>query len=246
MGERVRAALAASDEAVLCGALEAAEHPAQGTLLDGVALCADPADALAEAQAAIDFSVPASSLAAAAAAAERGVAYVCGTPGWSERERAELEAHGARIPVVWAANFSVSVNVLFHLTRRAGELLGDAFDTEIVEIHHRAKRDAPSGTALFLAEQVAAARGQRLADHLVLERAGDTGARPAGAIGVQTLRGGDNPGEHTVLFVGRGERLELAHRSATRDHFAAGALRAALWAVDRPPGFYGMDEVLGI
>jgi 4-hydroxy-tetrahydrodipicolinate reductase len=246
MGERVRAALVQSSDAVLCAALEAEGHAATGDTLDGILLGDDPAAAFGEAQVAIDFSVPPASLAALSAAAEHGVAYVCGTTGFSEDEKAQLISCAAKVPVVWAANFSISVNVLFHLTRRASELLGEGYDAEIVELHHSAKRDAPSGTALFLAEQIGEARGQSPRDCFVLERAGETGERPPGAIGVQSLRGGDNPGEHTVFFIGRGERLELAHRAATRDHFAAGALRAARWAVRQPPGFYGMAEVLGL
>ncbi len=242
----MRAALSESDEAVLCGALEAAGHPDTGTFLGPVALCDEPRDALADAQVAIDFSAPAASLAALAAAAEAGVAYVCGTTGFDDAGRAALEAQAATVPIVWAANFSVAVNALIHLSGRASAMLGSGYDAEIVELHHSAKRDAPSGTALVLAEQIAAARGRKLAEHLVLERAGETGPRPADAIGVQTLRGGDAAGEHTVLFIGRGERIELIHRAATRDHFAAGALRAAFWAVEQPPGFYSMADVLGL
>ena len=227
MGERVRAALVQSSDAVLCAALEAEGHAATGDTLDGILLGDDPAAAFGEAQVAIDFSVPPASLAALSAAAEHGVAYVCGTTGFSEDEKAQLISCAAKVPVVWAANFSISVNVLFHLTRRASELLGEGYDAEIVELHHSAKRDAPSGTALFLAEQIGEARGQSPRDCFVLERAGETG-------------------ERTVFFIGRGERLELAHRAATRDHFAAGALRAARWAVRQPPGFYGMAEVLGL
>jgi 4-hydroxy-tetrahydrodipicolinate reductase len=136
--------------------------------------------------------------------------------------------------------------VLAWLTREAARKLGPDYDAEIVELHHAAKRDAPSGTALRLGEAVAEGRAQKLSDHLVLERAGDIGARPEGAIGIQTLRGGDHPGEHTVLFAGRGEHLELVHRSHTRDHFARGALRAALWLLGRPAGLYRVEEALGL
>jgi 4-hydroxy-tetrahydrodipicolinate reductase len=171
---------------------------------------------------------------------------VCGTTGFSQRERGELASLAKRLPLVLAPNFSIAVHVLTHLVGEAARLLGPDFDAEIVELHHAAKRDAPSGTALRLAAAVASARGQDLEAALVLAREGETGARPAGAIGVQALRGGDSPGEHTVLLVGRGERLELAHRAATRDHFAAGALHAARWARGRPPGLYGMDDVLAL
>jgi 4-hydroxy-tetrahydrodipicolinate reductase len=246
MGERVIAALAGAD-AELSGALEAAGHADLGReMAPGVMLTDDPVAALANADAAVDFSIPAASLAALRAAAARGVAYVCGTTGFAAPERAEIERLAERAPIVLAPNFSVAVNVLAHLVGEAARLLGASFDAEIVELHHAAKRDAPSGTALRLAAAIAEARGQTLKEALVLAREGETGPRPAGAIGIQTLRGGDNPGEHLVLLVGRGERLELAHRAATRDHFAQGALRAARWARGRAPGLYGMEQVLGL
>lgn len=245
MGERVRTALADAADARLVGALESAGHPGLGReLARGVVATADAAQAFAEADVVIDFSVPSASLAALRAAAERGLAYVCGTTGFTSEQHAELAALAKRVALVLAPNFSVAVNVLVHLAAEAARLLGPSFDAEIVELHHAAKRDAPSGTALRLAAAVAEARGQDLERALVLAREGETGPRPAGAIGVQALRGGDNPGEHTVLLVGRGERLELIHRAATRDHFAAGALHAARWAHGRPPGLYGMEDVL--
>lgn len=246
MGERVREALAAAPDAVLVGALEGPGHPELGReLAPGVPLVADARGALAGADAAIDFSVPPATLDALAAAAELGVTYVCGTTGFSPAQRAEFLRLAARVPVVLAPNFSVAVNVLAWLVGEAARLLPD-FDAEIVELHHAGKRDAPSGTALRLAAAIAEARGVDLEKALVLTRQGDTGPRPPGAIGVQALRAGDNPGEHTVLFAGRGERLELAHRAQTRDHFAAGALRAARWAHGRAPGLYSMEQVLGL
>jgi len=247
MGECVRAAIADEPELVLAAALEAPGHPGIGeSVAPGVVVLDDAAKALAGADVAIDFTVPAATLANLRAAADAGVAYVTGTTGFSEAERAELAAAAERIPVLHAPNFSLSVNLLAWLTRQAAARLGSAFDAEIVELHHSAKRDAPSGTALRLAEAVAEGRGGADRDELVLERAGEIGARPAGAIGVQTLRGGDCPGEHTVLFVGRGERLELIHRSATRDHFARGALQAAAWLAGRAPGLYGVEAALGL
>jgi len=246
MGAAVRAAVAADPEARLAALLEGPGHPGLGSERDGLAVGADPAAALAAADVAIDFSVPEATLAALAAAAEAGTPYVLGTTGFTPEQRAEVERAARRIPVVQAANFSVAVNVLNHLAGEAARLLGEGFDAEIVELHHAAKRDAPSGTALWLGETIAGARGTSLEKAGVLAREGEIGARPAGAIGIQTLRGGDNPGEHTVMFVGRGERVELAHRSATRDHFAAGAVRAARWVVGRPPGLHGMAEVLGL
>jgi 4-hydroxy-tetrahydrodipicolinate reductase len=247
MGECVRAALAREPELRLAGALEAPGHPDLGcTLEHGVRLVDDPRAALAGCDVAIDFSRPDATLGYLRLAAGAGVAWVTGTTGFSEDERAELARLAQRTPVVHAPNFSVAVNVLAWLVREAVVRLGPDYDAEIVELHHAAKRDAPSGTALRLAEAVAEARGERLASRLVLERAGEPGARPAGALGVQALRGGDSPGEHTVMLLGRGERLELSHRAQTRDHFAAGAVRAARWLAGRPPGLYRFEQVLDL
>jgi 4-hydroxy-tetrahydrodipicolinate reductase len=247
MGERVLAALAEATDAAACGALEGPGHPDLGReLAPGVRLVADAKEAFGRAEVAIDFSVPSGSLAALRVAADLGVAYVCGTTGFSPAQRQELAQLAERVAVVWAPNFSVAVNVLAHLVGEAARLLGPGFDAEIVELHHAAKRDAPSGTALRLAAAVAEARGQTLDDALVPSRYGETGPRPPGAIGVAALRGGDNPGEHVAMLIGRGERLELVHRAATRDHFAAGALRAARWVRGRSPGLYGMEVVLGL
>ena len=247
MGERVRAAVADADDAELIGALESPGHPGLGAeVAPGIHVVDDASRAFADAAVAIDFSIPRATCAALRVAADAGVAYVCGTTGFSSAERTELEAAASRIPIVWAPNFSVAVNVLTHLVGVAAGLLGPDFNAEIVELHHAAKRDAPSGTALRLAEAIAQAREQDLGKVLVATREGDIGTRPAGAIGVQSLRGGDNPGEHSVFFLARGERLELVHRAATRDHFAAGALRAARWLRGRQPGLYAMEEVLGL
>jgi len=247
MGEQVRRWVAAHDDLELGAALEAPGHPRVGEEIEpGVVVGSDAKAALGGVDVAIDFTIPKATLAGLRAAADAGVAYVTGTTGCSEEEKEEIRVLAERIPVVHAPNFSVAVNVLGWLAREAARKLGPDFDAELFEIHHSAKRDAPSGTALFLAEAVAEGQSKTLADHVVLERAGDTGARPEGAIGIQTLRGGDNPGEHTVYFVGAGERVELVHRSATRDHFAKGAVRAAAWLVGRPPGLYPIDEVFGL
>lgn len=247
MGLEVRAALEGEPRLVFAGALERPGHPEIGARLPGdVILRDEPKAALEGCRVAIDFSVPAATLLNLRAAAEAGVAYVTGTTGFDESGRREIERLAERIPVLHAPNFSVSVNVLGHLAREAARLLGDGYDAELFELHHGQKRDAPSGTALFLAEAVAAGQGKRLADHVVLERAGETGVRPPGAIGIQTLRGGDNPGEHTIYFLGQGERIELTHRAASRGHFAVGAVRAATWILGRPPGLYRIEQVLGL
>lgn len=247
MGERIRSAVADAPSVELAGALESRGHPAVGTAVTpGVLVVDDARAAFANADVVIDFSIPRATCAALRAAADAGIAYVCGTTGFSKTERAELDLAATRIPIVWTPNFSIAVNVLVHLVGSAARLLGPDFDAEIVELHHAAKRDAPSGTALRLAEAIAHVRSETLDDVIVAAREGDVGARPAGAIGVQTLRGGDNPGEHSVFFLGRGERLELVHRAATRDHFAAGALRAARWLHGRAPGLYTIEQVLGL
>ena len=247
MGERVRASLEREPTLVLGAALEDAAHPGQGsTLENGVTVSSDLAEACARCEVVIDFSVPRVTLASARAAAEASAAFVTGTTGLSAADAEALDELGRRIPVLRAANFSVAVNVLAWLTREAAARLGSGYDAEILELHHSAKRDAPSGTALRLAEAVATGRGDGGDRPLVLERAGEIGARPDGSIGIQTLRGGDNAGEHTVHFIGSGERVELAHRSHTRDHFAAGAVRAAAWLVGKPAGRYRVEQVLGL
>lgn len=246
MGEAVRAAVAADDALAVGSLLEGPGHPRLGEAVAGTVVTDDAAAAMAAADVAIDFSVPDSTLANLAVAAEAGVPYATGTTGFTPEQRLALERFATRIPLVQAANFSVAVNVLAHLARVATGLLGDGFDAEIVELHHVDKRDAPSGTALWLGETIAAARGTTLEKAGVLSREGEIGARPAGAIGIQTLRGGDNPGEHTIHFIGQGERIELAHRSFTRDHFASGSVRAARWLLGREPGLYTMADVLGL
>jgi len=255
MGLEIRAALEGEPSLQFAGALERPGHPQVGEAVSGgasdglavgVVLHEDPKRALEGCGVAIDFSVPTATLANMRAAADVGVAYVTGTTGIDEAGMAEIARHAEQIPVLHAPNFSVSVNVLGHLAREAARLLGNGYDAEIFELHHGQKRDAPSGTALFLAEAIAEGQEKRLKEHVVLERAGETGARPEGAIGIQALRGGDNPGEHTIYFIGGGERVELTHRAATRAHFAVGAVRAAAWMVGKAPGLYRIEQVLGL
>jgi len=247
MGLEIRAGLEREPSLRFAGALERPGHEAIGReLIPGVTLSDDPKRALDGCGVAIDFSIPTATLSNLQAAADAGIAYVTGTTGFDEAGQAEIERFAEQIPVLHAPNFSVSVNVLGHLAREAARLLGDGYDAELFELHHGQKRDAPSGTALFLAEAVAEGQNTSLSDHVVLERAGDTGARPEGAIGIQALRGGDNPGEHTVYFIGQGERIELTHRAATRAHFAVGAVRAAAWMVGKKPGLYRIEQVLGL
>ena len=246
MGQMVRQAVSRHPDFVLGGALERNGHPDLGRDVDGTTLTDDPKAAISQGDVVIDFSIPESTLTNLRAAADQGVAYVTGTTGFDVAGLEKLHGYAERIPVVHAPNFSIAVNVLAWLVREASAKLGEGFDAELFELHHSAKRDAPSGTALRLAEAVAEGRNQKLDEKLLLERAGDTGARADGTIAVQTLRGGDSPGEHTVLFIGKGERLELVHRAATREHFAEGAVRAASWLVGRAPGLYRIEEIFGL
>jgi 4-hydroxy-tetrahydrodipicolinate reductase len=170
---------------------------------------------------------------------------VIGTTGHAAADKKKLLALAAKVPCVWAGNFSIGVNLLFALTRRAASLLGPDYDTEIVEMHHRFKQDAPSGTAARLLEIILEER-KLTAAAVRHGRSGITGARPPGEIGVHALRGGDVVGDHTVIFAGLGERLELTHKAADRAIFARGALRAAQWVVSQPPGVYDMQDVLGL
>ena len=194
----------------------------------------------------VDFSAPAFTPGVAALCASRGKALVIGTTGHNDTDRFDISRVIARIPVVWASNFSTGVNALFWLTRKAAEILGPAFDLEIVEMHHRLKKDAPSGTAKTLAEILADVRKLQLDKAARHGRAGMTGERTHGEIGIHSVRGGDVVGDHTVIFATNGERLELAHKASSRDTFANGALRAALWVAKQKPGLYTMQDVLGL
>lgn len=196
------------------------------------------------ADAVIDFTAPEASLEHARACAAAKVPIVIGTTGFSTAQRAELEKLSANALLVVAPNMSVGVNVVIGLAAELARRLGDDFDVEILETHHSKKKDAPSGTALKLAEEIASATGRGRADFR-LAREGVIGERPRREIGVQTLRGGDVVGEHTVFFFGDGERVELSHRATSREQFARGAIRAAAWLQGKSPGLYDMRHVLG-
>ncbi|GAB4171572.1 MAG: 4-hydroxy-tetrahydrodipicolinate reductase [Thalassobaculales bacterium] len=213
----------------------------------GVAVTDQVAAVVSAADVVIDFSVPAAAAGNAATAAGAGVPLLVGTTGLSAEQVAAVEAAAARIPVLIAANTSLGVNLLLGLVRQVARVLDDGFDIEIVEMHHRHKVDAPSGTALALGRAAAAGRGIDAQAGAVRARDGHTGARPRGVIGYAALRGGDVVGDHTVVFAGAGERLELTHRAGSRRIYAAGALKAGLWlAAGRAPGLYGMSDVLGL
>jgi 4-hydroxy-tetrahydrodipicolinate reductase len=210
----------------------------------GVAVTDNLDSAVAAAQVAIDFSTPAAERALIAACIKHRVPAVLGATGLDATD--ELNKLAEIVPVVWAPNFSVGVNALIYLAARAVELLGPEFDIEIIEMHHRNKVDAPSGTAIRITEAVSKARGVNQANAIVHGRTGDVGARTANEIGVLALRGGDVVGEHTLVLAGPGERLELTHRAHSRIIFARGALRAAHWIIEQKPGRYDMADVLSL
>ena len=194
----------------------------------------------------IDFSFHGATAPVAALCARHKKALVIGTTGHSEAEKSQIRTCTPHIPMVWASNYSTGVNTLFWLTRKAAEILGPNFDLEVVEMHHRHKKDAPSGTATTLLEILAAARKLQLKDALRHGREGITGERTSTEIGIHAIRGGDVVGDHTVIFAADGERLELTHKASSRDTFANGALRAAQWVVGQEPGLYDMQDVLGL
>lgn len=198
---------------------------------------------LSRANVVIDFTTPEASVAHARACAEAGVALVVGSTGFSAEAKQQMAEAAKKIPLVMAPNMSVGVNLVIEVAAQLARRLGEDFDVEVMETHHRMKKDAPSGTAMRLAEELARSLG-RDSDDICTSRVGNIGARPRKEIGVQTLRGGDVVGEHTVFFFGDGERVELTHRATSREQFGRGALRAAKWAVAQKPGLYDMTHVL--
>jgi len=211
-----------------------------------VALSASLADVVDDFDVLIDFTFPDLTLENARFCQQHGKQMVVGTTGMSEAEKQQLAQIGEQIPLVFAPNMSVGVNLLLNLLQTTAKALGDDYDVEIIETHHRHKKDAPSGTALRLGEVVASARGQDLAECAVYGRQGFTGERPRGEIGFETVRAGDVVGDHTVLFAGIGERIEITHKASSRMTFAKGATRAAEWLKDKPAGLYDMRDVLGL
>jgi 4-hydroxy-tetrahydrodipicolinate reductase len=254
MGRALIRAISETEGAMLSAAIEYEGSPLigqdaavlAGLPAGGIAIGKDSAAGIAASVVAIEFSTPAATVKHAELAAQAGVAYIAGTTGLASCDEDVLREAAERIPVVYAANYSIGMVLLADLVRRAASRLGPEFDIEIVEMHHRHKVDAPSGSALALGRAAAAGRGVSLDDVAVRGRDGVTGAREKGAIGFASLRGGDVPGDHTVIYAGDCERLELTHRASGRDIFARGAIRAALWAIGQPPGLYDMRDVLGL
>jgi 4-hydroxy-tetrahydrodipicolinate reductase len=254
MGRALAHAILEAKDCTLVGGTEAADAATLGAdlgTLAGLAPCgatvtADASDVIARADAILDFTAPKATAAFARLAAKRGIVHVIGTTGLGAEEDALIAAAAEKARIVKAGNMSLGVTLLAALTRRVAAALGPEFDIEIIEMHHRHKVDAPSGTALLLGNAAAAGRQVALADHSVRTRDGHTGARREGTIGFATLRGGDVVGDHTVIFAGPGERIELTHRASDRTIFARGAVKAAQWAATKPPGLYAMTDVLGL
>ena len=243
MGAHVCAAVAADPAATLASAVERPGHPELGRSVGpGISLGADLDAALAACDVMIDFSLPPASVTLAEAAAKRERAIVIATTGFGPDQLAQIGAAAKRSAILMAPNFSVGIQLLTELVELAARRLPD-YDLEVLELHHSAKVDAPSGTALRLAEAAAEARGQKLSEQAVFAREGLTGARRPHTIGMQTLRAGSSPGEHTVFLAGPGERIELTHRALSREGFASGALRAAHWLAGKTPGLYTLRDV---
>lgn len=254
MGRAVLGCMAESADLKLVGALGEPRDAAlgrdagelAGLPFAGVPLTDDPSAALSGAHVAIDFTLPAATDANLRAAVASGTALVIGTTGLEDKHMKAMEKAAHDIPIVYARNMSVGVTVFTDLVARAAKVLGEEFDVEIREAHHRQKADAPSGTALALGEAVAAAKRRTLADVAVYARHGRTGPRVPGTIGFSVVRGGAIVGEHTVTFIAGEEHVELTHRAFDRNIFARGALRAARWTAGRAPGLYSMSDVLGL
>ncbi len=242
MGQALAEALADQDRLRAVAAFESDQSPHRGRPFCDVAITGLHDEPKPEIDVFIDFSVPRACLRYAEEAAQRGAAFVSGTTGLSEAEDQALDGIARRIPLLWAPNMSPGANLLFGLVELAAKALGDDFDPEIIEIHHRYKQDAPSGTALRLADAVGSGRALRA----VHGRSGRPGPRQSDELGIHALRCGGVVGDHTVIFGGNAERLELTHRAAGRATFASGALRAASFIAGRPPGRYTMAQVLGL
>jgi 4-hydroxy-tetrahydrodipicolinate reductase len=253
MGRMLVEALLEARDCQLTGALDMPDSPALGQdaaaplgRQSGVFITANMASGLSGAQVLIDFTRPEGTLAHLRACAGLGTGVVIGTTGFTEPQKAEITSFATTLALVMAPNMSVGVNVLMRLLDLAARALDEGYDVEILETHHRHKVDAPSGTALAMGEVIAAAQGRLLKDCAVYSRQGLTGERPEGAIGFASLRGGDVVGDHTALFAGIGERIEITHKSSSRSTYAQGALRAARFLAHRNPGLYTMNDVLGL
>jgi len=253
MGHALLESVFADAELVLHGALDRADNPHLGRdageqfgKLSGVKVTSDVNAALKDADVLVDFTRPEASMQYLDACLKANVSMVIGTTGFSTEQKAAIEAASKNIAIVFAPNMSVGVTLLINLVEQAAKVLKDGYDIEVVEMHHRHKVDAPSGTALRLGEAAAHGIGQDLKDCAIYAREGVTGEREAGKIGFATLRGGDVVGDHTVMFAGIGERVELTHKASSRATFAIGALRAAKFLAGKKSGQFDMQDVLGL
>ena len=254
MGKRLVALAHESPNLQLSGATEAEGHVDLGKDAGDLAGCGnlgisiihDLPSLLSEADVVVDFTSPGATLNHLSQVAQNKCAIVIGTTGFSLDEMKQLQKHAESIPCVQAPNMSMGINVLLKIIGKVAEALGDDYNLEIIDTHHNEKKDAPSGTALKLAETLATAKNWDLAETGMYTRHGTIGERPSKEIGIQTIRAGDIVGDHTVLYGGPGERIEITHRAHNRDPFARGALRAAEWVVKQPPGLYGMADVLNL
>lgn len=254
MGQALIRAIQNTDGATISGAIEREGSPALGKDAGelagvgnlGVMITDDPLPAFAKADGVLDFSTPAASVEFAGYAAQARIVHVVGTTGCSAEDNARIEAAARHATIVKSGNMSLGVNLVAVLVEQAARALDTDFDIEILEMHHKHKVDAPSGTALLLGEAAAAGRKISLSENSVRVRDGHTGVRPEGTIGFATLRGGSVVGDHSVILAGTGERVTLGHHAEDRSIFARGAVKAALWARDKKPGLYSMRDVLGL
>ncbi len=256
MGSRIINVLSTSEGIRLSGAVERKGHPLVGQDACGPAglpasgvltvITDDLVAALKTGDVLIDFTMPEASLSHIKTCAEMGRPLVVGSTGFSAQQLSEISTYAQKVPCVLSPNMSIGVNLCFKLLAEVAKTIGEDYDMEIVEAHHRMKKDAPSGTAMKMAQVIAQAVNRNLDEVGVYARKGMIGERTKKEIGIQTLRAGDIVGEHTVLFAGKGERIEITHRAHSRDTFAAGAVRAAKWVVGKKPGLYDMQDVLGL
>jgi 4-hydroxy-tetrahydrodipicolinate reductase len=254
MGRRIIALANEHPEMEISGALESPANPVQGSDAGelagvgtlGVTVTSDVTEVLKNCDVLIDFSSPAVSVANVKAAASLGKAIVVGTTGFSEEQKQEISEHARKTRCVMAPNMSMGVNLLFNIAATVAKVLGDSYDVEIIEAHHKLKKDAPSGTADKLAQIIAKALDRNLDEVGVYGRKGIVGERTPDEIGVMAVRGGDIVGDHTVMFITGGERIELIHRAHSRDALAKGAVQAAMWLYSQPIGLYDMQDVLGL
>ncbi len=254
MGKELIRAVSQSRDFQLASAFEQKDHPESGKDAGtcagvselGVRIGVEAETAIRKSELLIEFSLPEPTLEHLRVAASAGVRMVIGTTGFSEAQKREIEKHSKEIPVLWSPNMSLGMNLLFALAKESAKILGSGYDLEVVESHHRMKKDAPSGTALKLAESLAEGRGWDLKQVARYHREGMIGARPDQEIGIQSIRAGDIVGEHTAILAGTGERVELTHRVSSRAALALGALRAGKWLMEKSPGLYSMQDCLGI